>query len=141
MGVAQGLEEDELMLAGHHDAADLRAVAKQVVVERDAVVLVVDFELRCRVETACEHVRPGPLQPDQVNGGGAPRESWMRSPPTPLRRRHLHPRQRVELILFDDPRPTLGSDPPQMAAQPARDPPDRAFVLWSPIEERLGARG
>ena len=77
MGIAQRLEEYELMLARRDDAAYRRVVSEHVAVEGGAVVLVMDLELRRGVEAASEHVRSRALQADQVDRGGRPRSLRM----------------------------------------------------------------
>ena len=119
MRVAERLEEHVLVTAREHDTADDVVIPQQEMVEDGSVVLVVHLEFRRDVEAAREHVRPGPLQPHEIDRRGEPRRTRMRPAPLPLGRGDARARHRVELILLDKTRESLGATPAKVAAHAA----------------------
>ena len=102
MRIAERFEEDVLVTAGHDHPPDDLVVTQQEVVENRFVVLVVHLELGCGIEAAGEHVRPGSLEADEVDGRCETRRPRMRPAPLPFRRGHTGAGHGVELVLLDE---------------------------------------
>src|SRR5215211_4909007 len=97
--------------------ADHRVGSEAKAPERRRMVLVVDLELRGMLQAAHDHVRAGPLQPDEEYWPGALRLRSVRHPPAPLVDRFGGPLHGVELVLLDEARQALRAQPPQMTPQ------------------------